>query len=204
MYSNIEEKVLGSLEDLTRLYKASTMDLVRHLQARKLPDGRYLIPIENVPWCTIFKLDREYLLKSGDRLLKFSISIEPRKIPTPVEICVGFLIKVSDFEYYCVGSLITGRKSLARCRFRIFQIPYDLWDFPKVIAIPELKAICTELSIDEHIDVIDVVVPHECILDLGYGHLLDKTTSSVIAITDLVAVMGNVKLKFYKDSVKYS
>ncbi len=202
MYSRVEEKQLGSIEALTRLYKASTIDLVRHLSARKLPDGRYLIPIEHVPWCSIFNLDREYSIVLDNKPLSIYIEIEPSRLPTPVEICIGFLVKSSDFEHYCLGVLVTGRRVLSKCRFRIFQIPYDLWDFPKIIAIPEVKAICREVM--AHEGNIRVEIPVDCIKDLNYDILISRTTSQVIAVTDLVSIIGNVKIRLFKDTISYS
>jgi len=202
VYSRYDEKTLGSIDQLSRLYRASTIELVRGLSARKLQDGRYLVPVENLPWCTVFDLGTEVPLVREGRRLCVKVGIEPQRIPAAVEIGVGFLIKTSDSEYYCLGALITGRRALAKCRFRTFSQPFDLWDFPKIIAIPEVKAICEEKYADES-SIINVEVPVECLSVLGLTNMVSRSTRYLVAMTDLVAVMGNVKIRLYRDTLSY-
>jgi len=202
VYSRYEEKTLGSIDQLSRLYRASTIELVRNLSAKKLQDGRYLIPVESLPWCTVFDLGMELPLCREGRRLCVKVSIEPQKFPAAVEIAIGFLVKLGDLDYYCLGSLVTGRRTLTSCRLRMFSQPFDLWDFPKTIAVPEIKVVCEEKNVENE-PIIDVKVPVECVNVLGLSNMLNMSTRYLVAITDLVAVMGNVKIRLYRDTLTY-
>ncbi len=202
MYSRYDEKILGSIDQLSRLYRASTIELVRNLSAKKLPDGRYLVPVENLPWCTLFDLGSELPLLREGRRLCVKVEVEPRRIPAAVEIGIGFLVKTGDLEYYCLGALVTGRRSLTGCRLRVFSQPFDLWDFPKIIAIPEVKAVCEEKDVENE-TIIDVKAPIECANILGLSNISNRTVRYLIVMTDLVAVIGNVKVRLYRDTLTY-
>jgi len=202
VYSRYEERTLGSIDQLSRLYRASTIELVRNLSARKLQDGRYLIPVEALPWCVVFDLGTELPLCREGKALCVKVGIEPQKLPAAVEIAIGFLVKMGDLEYYCLGSLVTGRRALTSCRLRTFSQPFDLWDFPKMIAIPEIKVVCEEKNVEKE-PMIDVKVPIECVRVLDLSRILNMSTRQLIAITDLVAVMNNVKIRLYRDTLTY-
>lgn len=200
----VVEKYIGSLDLLSQLYKASTLDLVRRFSAKKLQEDKYLLPPDKLPWCTIVDLGQEYPLISGTGTLHVKVRLEPRALSSPVEIGVGFLVQRSDREYVCLGCVVTGRDKVVKCRTRIYSVPYDLWDFPKIVEIPTVVVVGPEVYSNQ--EEILVGVDLECINMLApdiIAKLHSVKVRSLYVITDLVSIIGKVKICVDTDTLCY-
>ena len=199
------ELTLGSIEELSNLYRASTIELIRRFSAKKLQEDRYLIPPEKIPWYTVVDLgeERPLLCESGVLYVE-SISIEPAKLPSHIDLAVGFLVRRSDLEYLCLGALVTGRTRVALCHSRTYTQPFDLWDFPRNIQVPTLIFIGRETSRTERLR---VTVPLDCVRE-HFPELLSELTRArtryLIILTDFVSLVGKVKIKIEDLSVGYT
>ncbi len=199
------ELTLGSIEELSSLYKASTIELIRRFSAKKLHEDRYLVPPEKIPWYTVIDLGEEKpLVSESGFLYAEGISIEPLSLPPHIDIAVGFLVKRSDLEYLCLGVLITGRSKRALCYSRVYTQPFDLWDFPRNIQVPTITFIGYESSTS---DSLLVSVPVECIRD-HFPELMPELnhlrTRFLIVLTDFVSLVGKVKIKIEGLRVGYT
>ncbi len=199
------ELTLGSIEELTNLYKASTIELIRRFSARRTQEDKYLIPPERIPWYTTVDLGEEKPLMTESGVLYFeSISLEPSRLPPHIDIAVGFLVRTSDLEYLCLGVLITGRSRRLVCHSRIYTHPYDLWDFPRNIQVPTIMFVGHEVAETENVR---VQVPVDCVRDHFQSilPLLNRlTTRHIIILTDFVSLVGKVKIKIVGSRTGYS
>jgi len=196
---------VGSLNLLEQLYKASTLDLVRRFSAKKLQEDRYLLPPDKLPWVSAIDLGSEYAIVSGTGTLCIrSVEVVPKELSSPVEIGLGFLIPRSDREYVCVGAIVTGRSKIVKCRTRIFSVPFDLWDFPKVVEVPSVIVVGPEICSSQ--GPFSVRVDLECVSLLApdiVPRLSSVKVRHLFVITDLVSIVGKVKIRVDLNSVCY-
>ncbi len=158
------------------LFKASTLDLIRRFNARRIND-KYLIPIERTPWIVIYDIGEEVEISS---VIVSGIRIEPPIDKPWAFILLAFLDRPRGMAY---GVLIVGRAELG-CRCIDLNPPLDLWELPRNVEFERLRAIAVE---SRYRGEASIRPPLECLSSLGID-VRGVKARHIVAYSNLISL----------------
>ncbi len=191
---------IGSTDRLIELFRAKPEDLVSKFGARRLDDGRYMMPIDRVPWMTIVRLTKEYPLVLNNLVLSVNnVKLSQTDIPVNAEIVMGFLVPEGEDRFLILGHIVTSRNVMFRCREGIVRTPIDLQGVPSLILTPSVAYVCSEVRAKSEMS---IRVPAECLKMLNVD-VHNMRTSCLAMCINLVSMLDWIEVDLSNAEITY-